>query len=225
MSNVKITVKKPSRGAVSSKELYHEIVNSVEKDPRLYAEIKRLFQVANRRIQNIEATGKYSPALAALGKPTDKYSKFSVNDFGRGVGTGNWEKLKYEYGKCYAFLMKDTSTATGTRDWNEREKKKLGLTDAQYELLSDEYMGKISSVDEHSRFYELFHGYDRAKHEFTEDMRSARDAMAELMERESQTEAERLQRNIDMEAARVANESANVINSGVDSIFDGISTE
>ena len=60
-----------------------DIINAIEGNAEMRKEMRRVFQVANRRIQNIEQGGYYSPALASLGKSGVKgYSKFSVKGFG-----------------------------------------------------------------------------------------------------------------------------------------------
>lgn len=59
-------------------------------------EIRRIFQVANRRIQNIESKDLVSPALQALGKGDIKgFTKFSMKH--------SWEDLKTEYSKAIGF--------------------------------------------------------------------------------------------------------------------------
>lgn len=45
-----------------------EIINAIESSSSLRKEIAKVFQQANRRIQNIEKNGVVSPAVVALNK-------------------------------------------------------------------------------------------------------------------------------------------------------------
>lgn len=106
--------------------LTKEIVKSVEGSPEMRKEIRRVFQMANRRIQNIEKSGAFSPAVASLGKGDIKgYSKFSVKGFGN---TGDsWTQLKKEYGKAVAFLNQPTSTAQGAKEFEKQVQQQLNI--------------------------------------------------------------------------------------------------
>ena len=44
-----------------------DIIESFEGSPELRKEMRRVFQMANRRIQNIEKSGVFSPAVASAG--------------------------------------------------------------------------------------------------------------------------------------------------------------
>ena len=74
-----------------------DILQSLKSSPALRAEIRRVFQMANRRIQNIESKELVSPAVMALNKgDIQGFTKFSMK--------GSWEELKAEYGKAVSFL-------------------------------------------------------------------------------------------------------------------------
>lgn len=113
-----------------------EIIKSVEGSPEMRKEIRRVFQMANRRIQNIESSGAFSPAVAALGKGDIKgYSKFSVKGFGN---TGeSWTELKKEYGKALSFLHQPTSTAKGAKEFERQVKSQMGINDDLWQEVRD----------------------------------------------------------------------------------------
>ena len=60
-------------------QLKKEILEAVESSPELRKEVRRVFQMANRRIQNLERAGLVSWAVKQADKLGIKgYSKFSV---------------------------------------------------------------------------------------------------------------------------------------------------
>lgn len=125
-----------------------EVISAIESSSTLRKEIARIFQQANRRIQNIEKSGIVSPAVVALNKGDVKgYSKFSMKH--------DWNDLKIEYSKAVAFLQQPTSTATGTREYGEHLKKSYNLTDNEFSLMQEKLMGKIASVSD-EKFLEQY---------------------------------------------------------------------
>lgn len=125
-----------------------EVISAIESSPTLRKEIARIFQQANRRIQNIEKSGIVSPAVVALNKGDVKgYSKFSMKH--------DWNDLKIEYSKAVAFLQQPTSSATGTREYSEHLKKSYNLTDNEFSLMQEKLMGKIASVSD-EKFLEQY---------------------------------------------------------------------
>lgn len=125
-----------------------EVISAIESSPTLRKEIARIFQQANRRIQNIEKSGIVSPAVVALNKGDVKgYSKFSMKH--------DWNDLKIEYSKAVAFLQQPTSSATGTREYGEHLKKSYNLTDNEFSLMQEKLMGKIASVSD-EKFLEQY---------------------------------------------------------------------
>lgn len=118
-----------------------QILEAVESRGYLRKEIARVFQQANRRIQNVEKSGIISPAVVALNKGDIKgFTKFSMRH--------DWNDLKIEYSKAVAFLQQPTSTATGTREYSEHLKSTYGLDDKEFNLMQDKLMGKIASVSD-----------------------------------------------------------------------------
>lgn len=135
--------------ALTSKvQLDKQILTAVESRGYLRKEIARVFQQANRRIQNVERSGMVSPAVVALNKGNiTGFTKFSMRH--------SWEDLKIEYSKAVSFLRQPTSTATGTREYSEHLKKAYDLDDKSFALMQDKLMGKIASVSD-ERFLEQY---------------------------------------------------------------------
>lgn len=132
---------------INPNKLKREIMTATESSPQMRAEIRRIFQKANRRIQNIESAELYSPAVAALGPLSTNYTKFSMS--------GSWEELKRNYGRAVAFLREPTSTATGTRQYHEHIRAAYDLTKDEYDLMLSNYMGKVLSLSD-SKFVEQY---------------------------------------------------------------------
>ena len=125
-----------------------QIMDAIESRGYLRKEIARVFQQANRRIQNVEKTGLVSPAVVALNKGDIKgFAKFSMKH--------DWNDLKIEYSKAVSFLQQPTSTASGTREYSNHLKKSYDLNDKEFKLMQDKLMGKIASVSD-ERFLEQY---------------------------------------------------------------------
>lgn len=132
----------------SKVQLDKQILTAVESRGYLRKEIARVFQQANRRIQNVENLGIVSPAVVALNKSDIKgFAKFSMRQ--------SWEDLKIEYAKAVSFLRQPTSTATGTKEYAEHLKKAYDLDDKSFTLMQNKLMGKIASVSD-ERFLEQY---------------------------------------------------------------------
>lgn len=94
------------------------LLNFQEGTNELKKQMNKVFQRANRRIQNIEKAGLASPAVKAVIAERGKkdFTYFS----GRGLNptnTTDWDLLRYEYGRALAFLNNPTSSATGARQY------------------------------------------------------------------------------------------------------------
>lgn len=134
--------------ATSNIHVYKQIMDAIESRGYLRKEIARVFQQANRRIQNVEKSGLVSPAVVALNKGNIKgFTKFSMKH--------DWNDLKIEYSKAVSFLQQPTSTATGTREYSEHLKSSYNLNDKEFKLMQDKLMGKIASVSD-ERFLEQY---------------------------------------------------------------------
>lgn len=134
--------------ATSKIHVDKQIMDAIESRGYLRKEIARVFQQANRRIQNVEKSGFVSPAVVALNKGDIKsFTKFSMKH--------DWNDLKIEYSKAVSFLQQPTSTATGTREYSEHLKKSYNLNDKEFKLMQDKLIGKIASVSD-ERFLEQY---------------------------------------------------------------------
>lgn len=182
-----------------------EIIESIEGNAEFRKEIRRVFQQANRRIQNIEKAGIFSPAVAALGKSDIKgYSKFSIQGFGN--DGGDWKEVKKEYARAISFLNQPTSTASGARDFERQVKKQLDIPDDLWKGIRDNIIGNYNSVS--GKLLEALPYSD-----FMQEVYSrARDSSSQQIEDEARQLADELQRSIDDSAEAVANAYEDLIN-------------
>lgn len=189
----KIKFTKSVFGATQRAKIKKEILQAVESSPEYRKEIARVFQMANRRIQNIEQSGQLSPAVQALNKGDVKgFTKFSMR--------GDWNTLKIEYGKAISFLRQPTSTAQGARQYGQNLQRMYDLTPDEYNLMARNLQGKLNSVSD-SDFVER---YLMRYKDFTGEMeQSASDISTQI-----ESEAQSISRAIDAEIERQANEVA-----------------
>lgn len=189
----KIKFTKSVFGATQRAKIKKEILQAVESSPEYRKEIARVFQMANRRIQNIEQSGQLSPAVQVLNKGDVKgFTKFSMK--------GDWNTLKIEYGKAISFLRQPTSTAQGARQYGQHLQRMYDLTPDEYNLMARDLQGKLNSVSD-SDFVER---YLMRYKDFTGEMeQSASDISTQI-----ESEAQSISRAIDAEIDRKANEIA-----------------
>lgn len=187
-------------GATGRTKLKKEILQAVESSPEMRKEIARVFQMANRRIQNIETKGLLSPAMAALHKGDIKgYTKFSMR--------GSWNELKREYGKAISFLRQPTSTAQGVRQYNRHLQNAYDLTPDEFNLMVRSLHGKLSSLDD-SQFVEQ---YLMRYKDFTGEMeQSARDISTQI-ESEAQSISRAIESDLNRQADNIANEVGDML--------------
>lgn len=192
----KIKFSKSVFGATQRAKIKKEILQAVESSPEYQKEIARVFQMANRRIQNIEQSGQLSPAVQALNKGDIKgFTKFSMK--------GDWNTLKIEYGKAISFLRQPTSTAQGARQYGQHLQRMYDLTPDEYNLMARNLQGKLNSVSD-SDFVER---YLMRYKDFTGEMeQSASDISTQI-----ESEAQSISRAIDAEIERQANEVADAM--------------
>lgn len=195
-------------------KLEKDIINAAESSPALRKEIRRVFQQANRRIQNIEKAGVFSPAVAALGKGDVKgYSKFSVKGFGN---TGSsWQALKKEYAKAVSFLNQPTSSASGAKQFEAQVKKEMNIDDELWKGVRDSIIGNYNSV---SSDLLLALPYS----DFMQEVYSrAADSSSSQMERDARTAEQAIQDNINEQAKKAAAEITEGIEDMVKSLAKG----
>ena len=124
--------------------------------PNVEKEIKRVFQMANRRIQNLKKSGVVSPALKSLELATGKTDRYTVFSFSKNdvLTTTGQEKLSYAWGQAVAFLHNPTSTAIGARQYTKDIAKELKVSKERaseiLEYLTDteiDFMGNIHLIN------------------------------------------------------------------------------
>ena len=95
-------------------------------DKAIKKEINRVFQMANRRIQNVTKAGLASPAVKAViaERGEQKYTYFTMKKLNV-ENDEDWEYVKYEYGRALAFLHNPTSSATGAREYIKYQQSKI----------------------------------------------------------------------------------------------------
>lgn len=193
MVKIKVNFSPSVYAKTSRLKLKREILQAVESSPEMRKEIAHVFQMANRRIQNIEASGQLSPAVQALNKgDIEGYTKFSMKH--------DWSSLKVEYGKAISFLRQPTSTAQGARQYGQHLQRMYDLTPDEYDLMARNLQGKLNSVSD-SDFVER---YLMRYKDFTGEMeQSASDISTQI-----ESEAQSISRAIDAEIERQANEVA-----------------
>lgn len=170
---------------INREKLRRDIITATEEDRVLKDEMARIFQKANRRIQNIEEAELFSPAVEALGDMGDKYTKFSM--------AGSWTDLKMRYGKAIAFLSEPTSTATGARQYNEHIRLAYELTEDEYKLMMDKFRGKLLSVRD-SDFVER---YLMRYKDFTGELETAASDVSSQIEADAVQLEDALQADLD----------------------------
>lgn len=208
----KIEYSKTVFSATKKAELKKEIIESYESNPELRKEIRRVFHQANRRIQNVESKGLLSPAIKALNKGDVKgFSKFAVGEL-------SWEELKREYAKAVAFLKQPTSTASGTRQYNEHIKSAYGLTDKEFSLMANRINDKLQSISD-SDFVEK---YLMRYKDFTGDLESEAADVSSQIESDAVSLENALDRDIEQAANEKANEIEREINESLDETLNSI---
>ena len=182
-------------GLTSKVELKQEILESLKSSPEMRAEISRVFQMANRRIQNIENAELVSPAVMALNKgDIQGYTKFSMR--------GSWEELKVEYGKAVSFLRQPTSSATGTREYNAHLMATYDLTKDEFDLMAQKLQEKFLSVKDDNFVEQYLMRYK----DFTGELETEAADVSSQIESDAQIIADELEKEIQDEADRAAEE-------------------
>lgn len=180
-------------GFTSKVKLRQDILQSLKSSPALRAEIRRVFQMANRRIQNIESKEIISPAVMALNKgDIQGYTKFSMK--------GSWEELKAEYGKAVGFLRQPTSTATGVREYNAHLMEAYDLTKDEFDLMARKIQEKFLSVKDDNFVEQYLMRYK----DYTGELEMEAEDVSQQIESDAVQLAEALENDIQAQADRAA---------------------
>ena len=189
------------------------ILQAEKSSPEMRKEIARVFQQANRRIQNIESKGLISPAVQALGKSDIQgFTKFSMRQ--------DWDALKVEYAKAIGFLQQPTSTATGTRDYNRYLMQTYDLTEDEFDLMAKKLNDKLTSVSDE----EFVERYLMRYKDFTGELEQTAQDVSTQIESEAESVASALDRAIEQDAEKqsseIANETADKVDKAIKIILD-----
>ena len=201
----KINFSKRTFAKTSKYKIRPDILQMLEGSNAAREEIRRIFQVANRRIQNIESKDLVSPALQALGKGDIKgFTKFSMKH--------SWEDLKTEYSKAIGFLRQPTSTASGTREYNKHLQQQYDLTPDEFGLMAKKLNDKILSLDD-SDFVEK---YLMRYKDFTGELERTVSDVSTQME----NEAVSIQKTLDKEISELIDYTAQEAIDEITKMFD-----
>lgn len=166
--------------------LKKDIITAPKAMPEFKREIARVFQVANRRIQNIEKSGQFSSAVASLGLgDITRYTKFSTSGL-------SWYELKKEYSKVISFLQQPTSTASGTTQYNEHLRQQFDLSKEDYQLMADNLNNKLQSVADSDYVERYLMRYK----DFTGELEAEARSIADQLETEAQKLGQELENNL-----------------------------
>ena len=172
-----------------------QIMDAIESRGYLRKEIARVFQQANRRIQNVEKTGLVSPAVVALNKGDIKgFAKFSMKH--------DWNDLKIEYAKAVAFLQQPTSSTTGTKEYAQHLKRTYKLSDDEFSLMQNKLMGKIASVSDEKFLEQYLMQYK----DFTGELEQESKDVSDQIESDAIKIADSLQDDLNEQAKAIEDE-------------------
>ena len=193
---VKVSVKiefRPSVYKSLKQKVKKEVLQAEKSDPTIREEIRKTFQRANRRIQNIESKGLISPAVQALHKDNIKsFTKFSMNQ--------DFDSLKVEYAKAVEFLRQPTSTATGTRDYNKHLMQAYDLTEDEFNLMAQKLNDKLTSVDDNDFVEQYLMRYK----DFTGELEQTASDISTQIESEAQSLANAIDDTLEETADKVS---------------------
>lgn len=193
---VKVSVKiefRPSVYKSLKQKVKKEVLQAEKSDKTLREEIRKTFQRANRRIQNIESKGLISPAVQALGKSdVQGFTKFSMRQ--------DWDTLKVEYAKAVEFLRQPTSTATGTRDYNKHLMQAYDLTEDEFNLMAKKLNDKLTSVSDE----EFVERYLMRYKDFTGELEQTAQDISTQIESEAQSLAKAVDDTLEETADKVS---------------------
>lgn len=172
--------------ASSNVHIKRDVITAIEQSPELRKEIAKVFQQANRRIQNVENSGIVSPAVVALNKGDIKgFTKFSMKH--------DWDELKIEYSKAISFLQQPTSTASGTKEYARHLKETYNLTDKEFSIMQNNLVGKIASVSDQKFLEQYLMQYK----DFTGELEQESKDVSDQIESDAIKIVDSVERNID----------------------------
>ena len=162
------------------------IIEAKMASPEYKAEIRRIFQKANRRIQN-DIKG---------------FTKFSMKH--------SWEDLKAEYAKAVGFLRQPTSTATGVREYNKHLMDAYDLTEDEFNLMADKIQEKFLSVSDENFVEQYLMRYK----DFTGELETEAADVSDQIETDAARLEQAIEQDLEKDAQNVL-DYANSIKSGI----------
>lgn len=113
---------------------YVDITNLVYDDKQTKKEIDKIFQRANRRIQNIKKSGVVSPAYKKLIAEYGNIGGYSFFSRARAdlTNPSDFERVRYDYERAWSFLNEPTSTARGAREYVENLARDFKIKDVNF---------------------------------------------------------------------------------------------
>lgn len=181
--------------SVAVKALGGQSVDSLIK-AQAKKEIKRVFQIANRRIQNIEKSGVVSTAYEKLKtegyiRDTSRFSKFAIGKNAFSDKNMTLNTIAY-YSKALEFINNQTSTATGARKYIKAEASRRGVSEDEViqslKLISsaDNYTSQMlleAWYNKESNIAEMIEQDSQNKHGYVENLEEAK---KKLLSRENE---------------------------------------
>lgn len=137
--------------------LRSDIINGDISNKETRKEIQRIFHIANRRLQNIENAGVYSPAAVALLRQLDGYSGFAKLS----MANKDFTDIKILYSQAIEFLRKPTSTARGAKQFARNIQKELNINDRRMQQLQEQMLENHDYFDISSDFEEAMAYFER----------------------------------------------------------------
>lgn len=120
--------------AVANWKLDKNIINSMESAKELRKEINRVFHAANRRLQNLENSGAFSPAANAVNAYLESDTVSQFNQFAKfTTAAKSWSEIKADYAAAIEFLRKPTSTSSGAKQFEKEIQQRLKITPQQFD--------------------------------------------------------------------------------------------
>ncbi len=183
-----------------------EIMRAYESDKDIRKEMSRVFQQANRRIQNIRQQDLISPAITALGDIPKGYTVFGMK--------GSFNELKIQYAKAIAFLQQPTSTARGARTYGKYIKSTYNLSDTEYKAAGGALTKAVQSLSD-SKLGQAMLQYK----DFSGYFENSANDVAALIEQESKTTLDKINESLNNMIDNSTNNVSNEIMSKLEELF------
>lgn len=191
-------------GKKLERDLEKEITESIKSSPELRKEIRRVFDIANKRIARLNQTDSFdvlSPAIQTINR-----GKFLVSQ-----SNGDWNTLVGMYKEAVAFIRQPTSTVKGAREFTQHVKDKfMDIASSKYNKSEEqlEYLWTASIGNIQSAFSGLSAFTDKIKYQqvVQEIYDEAIDTVSNAIERDALILQQELEKDIDDTSKDLAHE-------------------